>query len=47
LVFKILVSAAARAPFNLNAYHGAFSLLDEKDVYVMGQCPVCQFKAKP
>lgn len=39
--------AAARAPFNLYAHYGMFSLLDEKDVYVMGHCPVRQFKVKP
>ena len=45
--FKSQVSTAARAPFNLYAHYPMFSLLDEKDVYVMGQCPVCRFKVKP
>lgn len=47
--FKYMVSpAAAGAPFSLNAHcWTVFSLLDEKDVHVMGQhCPVCLFKVK-
>jgi hypothetical protein len=40
------VSAAARALFNLYAHYGMFSLLNEKDVYVMGHCPICRFKVK-
>jgi hypothetical protein len=44
--FKSQVSAAARPPFKLYVHYGMFSFLDEKDVYIMGHCPICQFKVK-
>jgi len=43
--FKYKVYAAAGTPFNLNSHCGTFSLLDKRDVYLMGQhCHICLLK---
>jgi hypothetical protein len=47
-LFKCHVSVAAGALFNLNAHCKAmFSLSDEKNVHLMGQCcPIYKLKVK-
>jgi len=38
--FQLQVSAVDRAVFNFNSRYGTLSLLDEKDVHLMEQCPI-------